>query len=91
MVYWDQDMAIEFISRGGRCVVCEKSFVTDEQGPDTSQLGMLAMANGDYACMLYMWIDNNSLRTQRREPIDPLVYNDTVLTKSQGRSLECWD
>jgi len=84
--FWDQDMSFEFVSRGGKCILSENSFIKDIQGPETSTLGILALNNEDYFWRFVdMWTDNRkTLRTKRKVPIDPLVYNDTVLTVSQG-------
>ena len=90
-VYWDQDMGFEMVARGGQCIRSENSFTIDEQNAELSHLAMLSLSIGDYAYMVKMWTDNNTFRSQRRNPTDPLIYNDTVLTISQGPKLDCWD
>ena len=85
-LFWDYDMAFEFISRGYKYILNENSSLKDIQSQETSTLGILALNNEDYFWRFVdMWTDNRkTLRTKRKVPIDPLVYNDTVLTVSQG-------
>jgi hypothetical protein len=91
-VFWDQDMIFDLVSKGGQCIRSENSFTKDEQSQELSHLGMLSFNNVDYFRFVDMWTDNRkTLRSQRKVPIDPLIYNNTVLTTSQGPKFTCWD
>jgi len=86
---WDLDMSFELVSRGGKIIVEENSFCTEEKG--TAHLGCISATVGDYARVLNMWIENDKVKSSRKESINPLIYNDTVLTVSQGPKLDCWN
>jgi hypothetical protein len=90
--FWDLDMTFEFvISRGGKTIVDEKSYCTDIKSLETCHLGSLSIGCcGDYPRLLDMWVEDKKIRSERKIPIDPLIYNDTVLTESQGPKLDCW-
>ena len=87
-MWWPQDISMELVSKGGKVVVSKTSYCYDFRGGGDSLCRI--------ACDLFylddMWVDqaivggaDKKVRTTRKEPIDPLVYNDTVLTVSQGR------
>ena len=87
--FWELDMTFEFISRGGKVIIDKNSIFTETES--NSHLGAMSVGIGDYQKALDMWIDNDRVRPQRKIPIDPLIYNDTVLTVSQGPKLDCWN
>ena len=81
---WDIDIALELISRGGNIMLSDKSTVIDIKTAGSSKVG------GDYAYLTDIWFDVDKIRNKRKVPIDPLVYNDDVLTISQGRKGKKW-
>jgi len=83
---WDIDMVFEHISRGGTTKIYDKGFVYDI----ANHLGDLAFSVGDHTKLVDMWFKDNKLTSKRKVNIDPIIYNDTVLTVSQGPSLNCW-
>ena len=88
--WWDTDQALEFISNGGKTVIDDKSTSTDIKSFETCHLALLNC--GDYDNLLNIWTnDRKTLRSQRLTPIDKLIYDDTVLTVSQGPKLVFWD
>ena len=88
--WWNLDLSIELISRGGNVIVSETNYCCDFRGgPDGESLCQIPC---DLFYLDDMWIDqaviggaDKKVRTTRKQPIDPLVYNDTVLTVSQGK------
>jgi len=87
--FWELDTIFEFVSRGGKIIIDENSIFTEEG--EHYHLGALSVSIGDYQKFLDMWINKDKVRTERRVPIDSLIYNDTVLTVSQGPKLDCWN
>jgi len=86
-VWWNYDMCVEIVSKGGQIIISENSYGYDFRGgvPGLSQMGH------DLLYMADMWIDqaiingpDKKVRTVRKKPIEPLIYNDTVSTVSQG-------
>ena len=82
------DMAMELVSKGGKTIISKTSYVYDFRVGKTS----ICQIPCDLFYLDDMWIDqatvggaDKQLRTTRKEPIDPLVYNETVLTVSQGK------
>jgi len=87
-MWWNLDMAFELISKGGKIIISDTSYSYDFRGSGASLCWI--------ACDLFyyndMWVDqaiiggaDKIVRTTRKEFIDPLIYNDTVLTVSQGK------
>jgi len=89
-MWWNLDMSLELISRGGKIIISENSYGYEFRGGGDK--GSLCQIPDDIFYYNDMWIDqaiiggpDKKVRTTRKEPIDPLVYNETVLTVSQGR------
>ena len=87
-MWWTEDISMELVSKGWETIVSETSYGYDFRYGQTS----LCQMPYDVLYFNNMWIDqaiiggpDKKVRTARKEPIDPLVYNETVLTVSQGR------
>jgi len=86
--WWHMDIAMELVSRGGNSILSKTSYGYDFRSGKAS----ICQIPCDLFYLDDMWIDqaivggaDKQLRTTRKEPIDPLVYNETVLTVSQGK------
>ena len=88
-LFFELDILFEFISLGGKTIVSENSSCTELA--NSLHLVNIANGHGDYARLVDMWIENDKIRNHRRVPAEPLVYNNTVLSVSQGPKLDCWD
>ena len=87
-MWWTEDVSMELVSRGSRIIVSENSYSYDFRSGKTS----LCQMPCDVLYFNDMWIDqavingpDKKVRSTRKQPIDPLIYNETVLTVSQGR------
>jgi len=81
---WDLDMAFELISRGGKIVISDIGLLEEIPG---GKISVCRFAH-DYYYLIDMWLDDNNsndkILNRRKKPVDPLIYNNTVLTVSQG-------
>ena len=91
-----EDMALELISRGGQVVIDKHhTYVEVDIPPQQERLVSSASGICDYGYFLNMWLnpisdDVHEIRSIRAKPIEPFVYNDTVLTVSQGATYPTW-
>ena len=86
--WWHIDIVMELVSRGGKSILSKTSYGYDFRSGKAS----ICQIPCDLIYLDNMWIDeaivngeDKKLRTTRKKPIDPLIYNDTVLTVSQGK------
>lgn len=76
---WNVDMYFNVVSNGGKIILSNKSVLSD------LKISGLCKVGGDYNYLTEMWFNGDKFRHKRKNPVSPLVYNDTVLTVSQGR------
>jgi len=80
-LYWPEDIAFELVSRGGKIIISEYSTIMDIRASKVC----MSHLSCDYSHLMDMWFDGDIVRSNRKISVDPLVYNDTVLTVSQGK------
>ena len=87
-LWWNLDLVMELVSKGGKTIISTTSYGYDFIASKKT----ICQIPCDIFRFNNMWIDqavvngpDKKVRDIRKEPIDPLVYNDTVLTVSQGK------
>ena len=84
-VQWDFDMSFELISRGGKVSLSETSIITMMSCIPGHHKTFLSRLLCDEFYFSDMWIDGDTVRVNRKNTIDPLIYSKDVLKVSQGK------